>query len=74
MQNSDLKSTGPFGHDLSKKPLKNLAKASDLQAEYEGSVPFTCSKFLRCLGSGCKVPLPLAFPGVVIDACETVFG
>jgi len=35
---------GVFGCDLSEKPLKNLAKASDFQAEYEGSIPFTRSK------------------------------
>jgi hypothetical protein len=29
-----LKSMGVFGCDLSEKPLKNLAKASDFQAEY----------------------------------------
>ena len=34
---------GVFGCDLSEKPLKNLAKASDFQAEYEGSIPFTRS-------------------------------
>jgi hypothetical protein len=33
-----------FGCDLSEKPLKNLAKGSDFQAEYEGSIPFTRSK------------------------------
>jgi hypothetical protein len=38
-----LKSIAKFGCDLSEKPLKNLAKASDFQAEYEGSIPFTRS-------------------------------
>jgi len=35
---------GGFGFDLSEKPLKNLVKASDFQAEYEGSIPFTRSR------------------------------
>jgi hypothetical protein len=43
-QNCLLKSMGVFGCDLSEKTLKNLAKASDFQAEYEGSIPFTRSK------------------------------
>jgi hypothetical protein len=34
---------GVFGRDLSEEPLKNLAEASDFQAEYEGSIPFTRS-------------------------------
>jgi hypothetical protein len=34
---------GAFGRDLSEEPLKNLAKAPDFQAEYEGSIPFTRS-------------------------------
>ena len=34
-QNCLLKSMGVFGGDLSEKPLKNLAKVSDFQAEYE---------------------------------------
>jgi hypothetical protein len=42
-QNCLLKSMGVFGCDLSEKPLKNLAKAFDFQAEYEGSIPFTRS-------------------------------
>jgi hypothetical protein len=40
-QNCLFKSMRVFGCDLSEKPLKNLAKASDFQAEYEGSIPFT---------------------------------
>ena len=40
-QNCPLKSIGVFGCHLSEKPLKNLAKASDFQAEYEGSIPFS---------------------------------
>jgi hypothetical protein len=43
-QNCLLKSMGVFGCDLSEKPLKNLAKVSDFQAGYEGSIPFTRSK------------------------------
>jgi len=39
-----------FGRDLSEKPLKNLAKASDFQAEYEGSIPFTRSNFSGASG------------------------
>jgi hypothetical protein len=35
---------GVLGCDLSEKLLKNLGKASDFQAEYEGSIPFTRSK------------------------------
>ncbi len=46
-QNCLLKSMGVFGCDLSEKPLKNLAKASDFQAEYEGSIPFTRSNFFK---------------------------
>jgi hypothetical protein len=38
-----------FGCDLSEKPLTNLAKASDFQAEYEGSIPFTRSNDFNCL-------------------------
>jgi len=34
---------GMFGCVLSEEPLKNLAQASDFQAEYEGSIPFTRS-------------------------------
>jgi hypothetical protein len=45
-QNCLLKSMGVFGYDLSEKSLKNLAKASDFQAEYEGSIPFTRSQAL----------------------------
>jgi hypothetical protein len=48
-QNCLLKSMGVFGCDLSEKPLKNLAKASDFQAEYEGSIPFTRSNFFNGL-------------------------
>ena len=39
--NCPLKSIGVFGCHLSEKPLQNLAKASDFQAEYEGLIPFT---------------------------------
>ena len=42
-QNCLLKSMGLFGRDLSEKLLKNLAKAPDFQAEYEGTIPFTRS-------------------------------
>jgi hypothetical protein len=38
---------GVFGCDLSEKPLKNLVKASDFQAEYEGSIPFTRSNVFK---------------------------
>ena len=34
---------GVFGCDLSEKPLKNLAKVFDFQAEYECSIPLTRS-------------------------------
>jgi hypothetical protein len=40
---------GVFGCDLSEKPLKSLAKASDFQAEYAGSIPFTRSKVFQAL-------------------------
>ena len=43
-QNCLLKSMWGFGCDLSENPLKNLVEASDFQAEYEGSIPFTRSK------------------------------
>ena len=45
-----------FGGDLSENPLKNLAKASDFQAEYEGSIPFTRSNFLKHL-SRCQLSI-----------------
>ena len=48
-QNCLLKSVGVFGCDLSEEPLKNLAKASDFQAEYEGSIPFTRSNSFQAL-------------------------
>jgi hypothetical protein len=38
-----LESMELFGCDLSEDALENLAKASDFQAEYEGSIPFTRS-------------------------------
>jgi hypothetical protein len=40
---------GGFGCDLSEKPLKNLVKASEFQAEYEGSIPFTRSNVINTL-------------------------
>jgi hypothetical protein len=40
-QNCLLISGGVVGCDLSEKPLKNLVKAADFQAEYEGLIPFT---------------------------------
>jgi hypothetical protein len=40
---------GPFGCDLSEVRLENLAKASDFQAEYEGSIPFTRSNDFKSL-------------------------
>jgi hypothetical protein len=91
--------------------VENTTVFLDFQAGYEGSIPFTRSKFFSCLGPAAKliltngqfavaclagfacslmrsscafpgwphrragsVPLPLAFLGVVIDACETFFG
>ena len=48
-QNCLLKSMGAFGRDLSEEPLKNLAKAFDFQAEYEGSIPFTRSNLFKHL-------------------------
>ena len=51
-QNCLLKSTRVFGYDLSEKPLKNLLEASDFQAEYEGSIPFTRSNVFRYLLDG----------------------
>src|SRR4029077_20875573 len=48
-QNCLLKSMGAFGRDLPEEPLKNLAKASDFQAEYEGSIPFTRSNVFKYL-------------------------
>jgi hypothetical protein len=54
-QNCLLKSMGVFGCNLSEKPLKNLAKASDFQAEYEGSIPFTRSTIFCAILRLCAI-------------------
>jgi hypothetical protein len=55
-QNCLLKSIERFGYNLSEKSLKKLAKVSDFQAEYEGSIPFTRSNNFVVFG-GCNTAI-----------------
>jgi hypothetical protein len=52
---------GVFGWHLSEVRLENLAKMSDFQAEYEGSIPFTRSKFFNDLARGTALFLMISF-------------